>query len=55
MHYWFIKCVEKNIKNWESACFKTYGGEKAIKECYSGDLSKKVSMDKTIIIYKYVV
>ncbi|KAL0773209.1 hypothetical protein Bca101_038360 [Brassica carinata] len=41
MHYWFIRCVEKDTKNWESSCFKTYGGEKAIRDCYSGDLSKK--------------
>ncbi|KAJ0244704.1 Gamma interferon responsive lysosomal thiol [Hirschfeldia incana] len=41
MHYWFIRCVEKDTKNWES-CFKTYGGEKAIRDCYSGDLSKKI-------------
>ncbi|KAJ4875800.1 Gamma interferon responsive lysosomal thiol (GILT) reductase family protein [Raphanus sativus] len=42
MHYWFIRCVEKNTKNWGESCFKTYGGEKAIRDCYAGDLSKKL-------------
>lgn len=56
MHYWFIRCVEKDTKNWESSCFKTYGGEKAIRDCYSSDFSKKVRMHKTIlIIYTYIV
>ncbi|ESQ56452.1 hypothetical protein EUTSA_v10026151mg [Eutrema salsugineum] len=45
MHYWFIRCVEKHTKNWESSCVKEYGGEKAIKDCYSGDLSKSLIIE----------
>ncbi|KFK23481.1 hypothetical protein AALP_AAs46213U000100 [Arabis alpina] len=41
LHYRYIRCVEQNTENWES-CFKTYGGEEAIKDCYNGDLSKKL-------------
>uniref|UniRef100_A0A1J3CMA4 Gamma-interferon-inducible lysosomal thiol reductase n=1 Tax=Noccaea caerulescens TaxID=107243 RepID=A0A1J3CMA4_NOCCA len=42
MHYGFIRCVEKDTKNWESSCVTIYGGEKAIKDCYTGDLSKNL-------------
>ncbi|CAN8324111.1 unnamed protein product [Cochlearia groenlandica] len=45
IHYWFIRCVENDNKNWESSCFKKYGGEKAIKDCYSGDLSKTLILE----------
>lgn len=49
LHYWFIRCVEKDTKNWKTSCFQKYGGEKAITDCYNGDLSKKVC-----IIYTYI-
>ncbi|KAJ0234752.1 Gamma interferon responsive lysosomal thiol [Hirschfeldia incana] len=40
VHYWFIRCIENDTANWESSCFAQGGGEKAIKDCYSSDLSK---------------
>ncbi|KAF8089999.1 hypothetical protein N665_0491s0004 [Sinapis alba] len=40
VHYWFIRCIENDTTNWESSCFAQYGGEEAIKDCYSSDLSK---------------
>ncbi|KFK23483.1 hypothetical protein AALP_AAs46213U000300 [Arabis alpina] len=42
LHYWFIRCVEQHTKNWKTTCFKKHGGEKAINDCYNGDLSKKL-------------
>ncbi|EOA17467.1 hypothetical protein CARUB_v10005793mg [Capsella rubella] len=41
LHYRFILCVETNTNAWES-CVKKYGGEKAINDCYNGDLSKEL-------------
>ncbi|CAD5327733.1 unnamed protein product [Arabidopsis thaliana] len=41
LHYKFIRCVETNTNAWES-CVKKYGGEKAINDCYNGDLSKEL-------------
>ncbi|XP_013708206.2 gamma-interferon-responsive lysosomal thiol protein-like isoform X2 [Brassica napus] len=40
VHYWFIRCIENDTTNWESSCFTKYGGKKAIKDCYTSDLSK---------------
>jgi len=39
--YSFIRCVESDTKGWES-CVKNSGREKAINDCYNGDLSRKV-------------
>ncbi|XP_010450256.1 PREDICTED: gamma-interferon-inducible-lysosomal thiol reductase [Camelina sativa] len=41
LHYRFIRCVETNTNAWES-CAKKYGGDKAISDCYNGDLSKEL-------------
>jgi len=55
LHYKFIRCVETNTNAWES-CVKKYGGEKAINDCYNGDLSKEVGVhiNKTLIIIIYI-
>ncbi|AEE83207.1 putative protein [Arabidopsis thaliana] len=39
--YSFIRCVESDTKGWES-CVKNSGREKAINDCYNGDLSRKL-------------
>ncbi|XP_010450255.1 PREDICTED: gamma-interferon-inducible lysosomal thiol reductase-like [Camelina sativa] len=41
LHYKFIQCVEKDTNEWET-CVQRSGREKAIKDCYNGDLSKKL-------------
>ncbi|KAF8093656.1 hypothetical protein N665_0381s0016 [Sinapis alba] len=44
VHYSFIRCIENDTTNWES-CFTQHGGLKAIKDCYSSDLSKTLILD----------
>ncbi|AEE83200.1 unnamed protein product [Arabidopsis thaliana] len=41
LQYKFIRCVEKDTNEWES-CVKKSGREKAINDCYNGDLSQKL-------------
>ncbi|CAA7027877.1 unnamed protein product [Microthlaspi erraticum] len=41
LHYTFIRCVENDTKDWTS-CVKDSSREKAISDCYNGDLSKKL-------------
>ncbi|KAG7547911.1 Gamma interferon inducible lysosomal thiol reductase GILT [Arabidopsis suecica] len=40
-HYSFIRCVENDTKGWDS-CVKNSGREKAINDCYNGDLYRKL-------------
>ncbi|EOA18969.1 hypothetical protein CARUB_v10007604mg [Capsella rubella] len=44
LHYKFIQCVEKDTNKWET-CVKRSRYEKAIKDCYNGDLSKKLILE----------
>lgn len=55
-HYSFIRGVENDTKGWES-CVKNSGREKAINDCYNGDLYRKVpiyELKKTLIITLHV-
>ncbi|KAL1226419.1 Gamma-interferon-responsive lysosomal thiol protein [Cardamine amara subsp. amara] len=41
LHYWLIRCVENNTKDWKS-CVKFSGHKKVFNDCYNGDLSEKL-------------
>ncbi|CAA7027869.1 unnamed protein product [Microthlaspi erraticum] len=44
LHFSFIMCVEGSTKDWES-CVPDPTSLKAINDCYSGDLSKKLILE----------